>query len=273
MRVAVCVKRDLFGLLALKALWPALAGHEVRLFCSVKTRPVERAVPELRLMRLLERDLPLDVVLPLALRGGAESPAWLPSEAAWQKLPDLRPAGGGALLRAARPDLVISVRFSLIFPPALIDSVPLGILNLHPGALPGYRGLFAPFWQCLHGERELGCSLHWVDPGIDTGPILGIARVGRDPGRSLLWHTARLYEAGIGLAGDAVRAIAAGDRPEGAPQLPGSGAYFRFPSPQDFAALARGGMPLASPEDYLELLGSLLPGAVLPQESRPDRAA
>lgn len=273
MRIAVCVKRDLFGLLALKALAPALAGHEVRLFSSVKTRPAEHAVPELRLMKLLERDLPLDVVLPLAQRGGAEVPAWLPAAESWQALPDLRPGGGGALLRAARPDLVISVRFSLIFPAALIGAVPCGILNLHPGALPGYRGLFAPFWQCLHGEQDLGCSLHWVDPGIDTGPILGIARVPRDPGRSLLWHTARLYQSGIGLVAEALRAIAAGDPPAGVPQSPDSGAYFLLPTQQDFAALAATGTPLATPEDYLELLGGLLPGAVLPQADRPGRAA
>ncbi len=59
LRIAVCAKRDLLGAIALNELLPGLSGHTLALFYSNKTRPVERAVPDLAVEALLERDLPL----------------------------------------------------------------------------------------------------------------------------------------------------------------------------------------------------------------------
>ena len=148
----------------------------------------------------------------------------------------------------------------------VIDAVPCGIINVHPGTLPSYRGLFAPFWQILHREPELGCSVHLVDRGIDTGPILGIARVPFDPTRSLMWHTAALYRSGVRIATDVVGALARGATPNTAVQ-PADGRYFRFPAAEDFAALR---VRISSPLDYAELLEeAFLPAGAIP----PVRAA
>ncbi len=47
-----------------------------------------------------------------------------------------------------------------------------GVLNIHPGWLPSYRGAMAYFWV-LHNDSERGgVSVHWIDEGIDTGEIL-----------------------------------------------------------------------------------------------------
>lgn len=251
MRVALCVKRDVFGLLALRSVLPFLQGCALRIFCSVKTRPNEEAVRELSLLKVLERDFPMDVLLPLAPLGDVPAPA------EWEPLADLAPGGGAARLLDFAPDLVLSLRFSLIFGQALIARIPQGIINVHPGTLPGYRGLYAPFWQALAGEPEFGCTVHIVDAGIDTGPVIGQVRVRRDPARSLFWHTAQLYRGGATIAGAAAAGIRRGQQPEVAMQ-PSGGRYFRLPGPADFAALAETGFRLVTPADYLDCLRDIL---------------
>lgn len=244
-RIAVCVKRDIYGLLAARLFAARLGFANLRFFCSVKTRQAEDDVPALRLMKLLERDVAIDTLAAM------ERPApGLPHPDEWVPLYDMRADGGAAVLLGFQPDIVISARFSLIFPQRVIDAVPRGIINVHPGALPGYRGLFAPFWQVLHGEDELGCTVHLVDKGIDTGEILGVARVPFNSSRSLMWHTAELYRGGAAMAADAAATLARGGQPASVPQ-PDGGAYFRFPTAADFAALP---VPIASARDYAEVL-------------------
>lgn len=263
MRIAICVKRDVYGLLAARFFAARLGFAQLRFFCSVKTRQAEDDVPALRVMKLLERDVAIDALAPME----APMPG-LPHPKDWVPLYDMRADGGAAVLLGFQPDIVISARFSLIFPQRVIGAVPRGIINVHPGALPGYRGLFAPFWQVLHGERELGCTVHLVDKGIDTGAILGTARVPFDPGRSLMWHTAALYRGGIALAAEAATILARGGQPASAVQQDG-GAYFRFPTAADFAALP---VPIASARDYAEVLGDAF-GPVASQSGAPQECA
>lgn len=246
MKIAVCVKRDVYGLLAARFFAAHLGFAQLRFFCSVKTRQAEEDVPALRLMKLLERDVAIDALAPME----ASSPG-LPHPAEWVPLYDMRADGGAAVLLEFRPDIVISARFSLIFPQRVIDAVPRGIINVHPGALPGYRGLFAPFWQVLRGERELACTVHLVDKGIDTGAIVGVSRVPFDRSRSLMWHTAGLYRSGVAIAAEAAATLARGEPLSCVPQQEG-GAYFHFPAPADFAALP---VPISSARDYAEVLG------------------
>ena len=54
----------------------------------------------------------------------------------------------------------------------LLSLFPEGIINFHPGDLPAYRGCDAPEWQLLHGLPVI-CTAHFVDEGIDTGPVIG----------------------------------------------------------------------------------------------------
>jgi hypothetical protein len=264
LRIAICVKRDIYGLLAARYFAAQLGFADLRFFCSVKTRQAEVDVPALRLMKLLERDVAIDALAAL------EPPALgLPPPDAWVALHDMRADGGAAVLLGFRPDIVISARFSLIFPQRVIDAVPRGIINVHPGALPGYRGLFAPFWQVLRGERELGCTVHLVDKGIDTGEILGETRLPFDPSRSLMWHTAGLYRGGVAIAADAAATLARGGQPASVPQQ-GGGAYFRFPTAADFAALP---VPIASARDYAQVLGDAFAPVIGRSAAPQERAA
>ena len=252
MRVALCVKRDIFGVIAARRFLDELGdAAEVEVFCSTKVRTAEDHVPGLRLLSALEREFPIGTLHPATMSEWAGAPeSWLP-------LPDLRRDGGARSLLDRRPDMVVSMRFSLIFPQRVIDAVPMGILNVHPGPLPHYRGLFAPFWQAVSGEPRLAASLHLIDAGIDTGPLIAEHSVARDDSRCLLWHIAELYRGGATLAAAAVRAAAAGQPPRGQRQ-PDGGRYFRMPDAAAFDAFERGAMPLVSAADYLGLLAEAL---------------
>ena len=75
-------------------------------------------------------------------------------------------------LKSVKPDLLISIAGNEIFKKPLIELAPLGCLNLHTGLLPKYRGLMPTFWALKNNEKEIGVSVFYVDPGIDSGPII-----------------------------------------------------------------------------------------------------
>lgn len=77
---------------------------------------------------------------------------------------------------ARNPRLMIIGGFNSIFGKPLIDVAPLGVINLHAGPLPQYRGGSPLNWQIINGESEAGISVIRIDEGIDTGEILAEAR-------------------------------------------------------------------------------------------------
>jgi methionyl-tRNA formyltransferase len=77
----------------------------------------------------------------------------------------------------------------------LLERGRLGIVNLHGGLSPEYRGADCTFWALYNGEPEkIGCTLHFIDPGIDSGKL--IAHVcpevhGGDDELTLFWRAVR----------------------------------------------------------------------------------
>nr|WP_281167233.1 formyltransferase family protein [Psychromonas ossibalaenae] len=47
-----------------------------------------------------------------------------------------------------------------------------GVLNIHPGWLPSYKGAMAYFWVLNNGSDRGGVTVHWIDEGLDTGEVL-----------------------------------------------------------------------------------------------------
>jgi len=69
-------------------------------------------------------------------------------------------------------DLVLLGQSGIV-PAPLLALASVGTLNAHPGALPKYRGLDAPLWALVNEDFDrVGSSLHLVDPGVDTGPVV-----------------------------------------------------------------------------------------------------
>jgi methionyl-tRNA formyltransferase len=76
------------------------------------------------------------------------------------------------LARELKPDLICVFGTSLIRGD-LLQEGRLGIINLHGGLSPEYRGADCTFWALYNGEPEkVGCTLHYIDTGIDTGRLI-----------------------------------------------------------------------------------------------------
>jgi folate-dependent phosphoribosylglycinamide formyltransferase PurN len=81
-----------------------------------------------------------------------------------------------AVMRDMDPDVVLVFGTSLL-KPALIDTFPARIINIHLGLSPYYRGAGTNFWPLVNGEPEYcGATIHFLDAGVDSGPIIAHVR-------------------------------------------------------------------------------------------------
>ena len=83
-------------------------------------------------------------------------------------------------IRALKPDIGVSVFFGYILRPDFLAVPPAGCINLHPSFLPYNRGTYPNVWSILEGTPA-GATLHYVDPGVDTGDIITQRRVEVEP--------------------------------------------------------------------------------------------
>jgi len=70
------------------------------------------------------------------------------------------------------PDLVVSAGFMKILGPKFLSTFPARVINTHPALLPAFPGAHAVSDALAYGVRVTGCTVHLVDEGTDTGPIL-----------------------------------------------------------------------------------------------------
>jgi phosphoribosylglycinamide formyltransferase-1 len=77
-----------------------------------------------------------------------------------------------ALLKQHEVDLVILAGFMRIVTKVLLDAFPHRVMNIHPALLPAFPGLDAQKQALEYGVKVSGCTVHFVDTGTDTGPII-----------------------------------------------------------------------------------------------------
>ncbi len=80
-----------------------------------------------------------------------------------------------------RPDWVVSAGFMRVLGPAFVDAFPGRIVNTHPALLPAFPGAHAVRDALAYGVEVTGCTVHLVDHGVDTGPILAQRAVTVEP--------------------------------------------------------------------------------------------
>jgi methionyl-tRNA formyltransferase len=83
----------------------------------------------------------------------------------------VKDAGFATVVRQWQVDLLLNVHSLHIVSDAVLAAPKIGAFNLHPGPLPAYAGLNTPAWAIYKGETEYGVTVHWMHPGIDTGPV------------------------------------------------------------------------------------------------------
>src|SRR5262245_52152239 len=131
------------------------------LFTLVPLRAVERRCRLVGIVEAAPTDAPVSHLEHFARR---------------RRLPHFTLKRGGPrateFLHALHPDIMCVASFSQLLRPEEFQIPPLGTINLHPSALPKYRGPNPYFWQ--HHEMDLdgAVTIHLVDEGIDTGDIL-----------------------------------------------------------------------------------------------------
>jgi methionyl-tRNA formyltransferase len=142
-----------------------------------------------------------------------------------------------AALRHVAPDVALAACFPWRLPRAAREIPPLGILNIHPSLLPLGRGPEPVFWTLRRGEPSTGTTLHLMDAGFDTGPIVAQDEMAIPPSIRAPALEDTLMARGAELLAEVLPALAAGDlhpRPQ-----PSSGATEApTPAPHDWTMLA-----------------------------------
>lgn len=81
-------------------------------------------------------------------------------------------AAAVALMREAGVDWIVLAGYMRLVGPTLLEAFPMRIVNIHPALLPSFPGLHAQRQAIDCGVKISGCTVHFVDAGMDTGPII-----------------------------------------------------------------------------------------------------
>jgi phosphoribosylglycinamide formyltransferase-1 len=77
-----------------------------------------------------------------------------------------------AALREAGAEWICLAGYMRLLSPAFVQAFPRRIVNIHPSLLPAFPGLDAQDQALAHGVKVSGCTVHLVDEGLDSGPIV-----------------------------------------------------------------------------------------------------
>jgi methionyl-tRNA formyltransferase len=274
MKLLLSTKNDLFGAVILNYLLPELRHHDIRVLLSDKARQGEDTIPELRAEKFLEREFPLEKFFVSLDRERTTGP-WLTFSALAanfgipiERECDINGSESTQRLATWAPDLILSARFSLIFKPHILALARRGAYNVHPGVLPGYAGVMAPLRAVWNGEPRLGCTVHQLDQGIDTGPVHSISHLAATPGRAVQSYIPDLYRLGIDSLLELVRTIESGNRPAVVPQDPAAFRYFRPPTAEEYQTNRAKNIPLYNLSDYAKVLRQFLPAQATSETSQ-----
>ena len=129
---------------------------------------------------IVEARTGLDIRAVISNRPDAKGLEWarsqsLPTQVVDHKAFPTREAFDGALAQAIeplRPDVILLAGFMRIFTPEFIARFPRRILNIHPSLLPSFPGLHTHRQALEAGVKLHGCTVHFVTPSLDSGPIV-----------------------------------------------------------------------------------------------------
>ena len=251
MRIAFLANRDIHSNFALNILTNKLSHHSMTIYLSDHVGKKRSDFIELNQLRFIEQALFNDIVFSAI----EKSPSALKRFLTFHELGDQ--TGNGVIplneinsndgiekLQSSDPDLIVSIRYGTIIQSAVIAIPRFGILNLHSGILPQYRGVMATFWAMLNSDKHIGCTLHYIIDGtIDTGPIVSIYQKKRNAKTDYFTNVIGLYPSGCELIFKAVKMIESGESLE-QKSVKGESHYYTFPKGQEISRFKQKGYAL-----------------------------
>ncbi len=221
MKIILCLNRDIHAALALNLIFPALKNHQVKIILSEAPAKTTNLPDEILQLKKHEQDAMNDLFAKLdgliqhkyclgTLRKLFSRKQYNHNSKfkTFNQIAhffnnkittyhDINASDAVADIKNFNPDLIISIRFKQIFHEQIIKIPQRGIVNLHSGILPKYRGIMPSFWAILRGEKEVGCTLHYIDDSrIDYGRVISFSRQNVLPERSLIFNVGSLYKEG-----------------------------------------------------------------------------
>jgi methionyl-tRNA formyltransferase len=145
----------------------------------------------------------------------------------------LLPGSAGMLapvLAGYRPDVLLVFGFNWRLPRDVLDVPALGVLNVHPSALPKYRGPSPVLWAIRNGDPRFGVTVHRMTERIDAGPVLAQVDDLPLPDQVTSHDVWELIKGALpGLLEEALNRALRGD--PGVPQEEAGASYAGFPPP------------------------------------------
>ena len=153
------------------------------------------------------------------------------------------------IIRKWKPDLVISLYFNQILKKEVIQIATKATLNMHPGILPKYRGLWADFWKLYTKEKTAGVTIHYINEKIDKGEIIAQIKYPikrEDTKFSLMLKSA---QHGSRLLIETIKKFKT-ERKISPLKIKGKGRYYRLPTREQFEQFYTQGRQLFSPKRF-----------------------
>ena len=225
MRIGLFYNRDIYAHAALNQLIPKLSDHDLGMFYSQRVGSASQT-RDPRLVALAQVETDFAAAPGLSFEALARE-----SHCSEIAITDINGSDLN-VLRAFDADLLISIRFGQIFKAEAIAQPRTGIINLHSGLLPEYKGVMASFWSLLNGEPHLGTTLHWItDKKIDSGALISTRSQPVRSSDTYREHVLSLYRPGVEQICEAV------DQLESLASIKGDdlpvGTYYSFPTTDD----------------------------------------
>lgn len=239
MKITILANKDIASNFAINKLLTQLSAHDITIFLSAKVGGNNHKPKHLEQLKFFEQDLFNQLIFPLltsdTTNGKYRSFDQISTifSRPILELNNINTNPELNVFKASEPDLVISIRYGVILKNEVISVPRYGVINLHSGLLPNYRGVMATFWALLNGETEIGSTLHFInDSNIDTGDIIATSSMSIEKKKSYLWHVLALYKGGCELIIDNVEKLEKNEKIQTLPQ-PLEGNYYSFPQEVD----------------------------------------
>jgi len=114
-----------------------------------------------------------------------------------------------SLFSSHESDVAVVVAYGRILPTEFLKAPRNGCINVHFSLLPRYRGASPVNWAIVNGDKETGVTTMFIEPTLDTGPILLQAKTMIGDQETAPELMARLAEAGAGLLGETLMRLSA----------------------------------------------------------------